>query len=1424
MSYKEKFEGWDNISISDLLVAYRKAKADCFFDSNFPVTINFSEYEKHLSENLNKLLTNLKSGGGFKNLNYLLGSHRILPKKLGLSPKKADYKKSHTHFSEPSRAFDYLVKTHNLVPEFRVVGDFPVDMHIISALWINTVGHKFDACLNNNNVYGARLRRIRDGDKSGNKNEKKRFHISVIGSFQQYFQPYRSWRNDGLKAIRNGLKDEKGSIIAVSLDLKSYYHLLCPDFIASRDFQEAVGVSLESEEADFTTQISEFLCKWSDSAKEFIKSITGCISEAEINGGLVIGLAASRIISNVALYKWDQLICSKLSPLHYGRYVDDMLLVMRDPPLKEGIGDSSSFMKFLSEEFGKNDDGGNFLHEKKGSEEVWEIKLGRLFNNSKIELQTSKQKLFILKGQSGHDLIDSIEKEISELSSEHRLMPDSLQFERSAATKALTAAENVAEEADTLRRADGLVMRRLGLSLQMRHAETLAHDLPKSAWIQPRKQFYDLLYNHVLRADTIFTYYKYLPRLLGLAIHLKDWLQAGRIINKSYKIILQLSVNSENKVRINGADYEVNKELYKVVWKNLQESLTVLFLDVIASSYPVDLLGKKSHRVRSKKISNFDFDSGLHERILSTGLDEKALRIFFSDLARVPYKRFFNTQFSFNHNALNELMTNPYLEEQSHIYKIFEETRLISLNYLKDFLTNTQELRLKQNDGNEPLLPFLFPTRALTPSEIAEYAPRCIGAGRSPLKLWANYVQAIRGVWVLPDSLNAADIEETSAARRFIEIGNKKLTEVTVAITNFAVSKDSWKASAKNDPDLTLNRYTQLSALVNQVIKLDPPPNYLLLPELSLPLAWVDSIANRLQSSGISLIAGTEYRHMSDNIIRSEACLVLSDDRLGYPSFIKAWQPKICPSIKEKLSLEDDFRKKWQPLQFFTDQERSKPIYIHNDFHFGVMVCSEFLNGKERISFQGQVDGLMVLAWNQDLETFSTLIESCALDVHTYAILVNNRLHGDSRMRSPAKKNFERDVARLRGGKNDFCVTVKLDISKLREFQSLEDYIAVKNELFKPIPSGFDLLHTRRYHPYSEHDILEEILLLEAGNSTKKTNYDNKLYFPIIPDEEVREKFREEILNCFINDEIRDVENAIEEAFSNIGNKIRFGYRLNYEILWHGEAGYVHNYKSGTTLKWGKGKIKSDNKYAYREISKKDWEEQVRIGNKKLISEKHVMHEKIAEKAKKLFESYGDQRSVDSYLGRKGLSDLKIRNIKYHNEILILPLMDINNKIWSLQFIGKDSSKILMKNGKKLGNFFILQGTDKSLNVLDKKIIYLVEGFATAGTIYQATDQCVIVCFDAYNIEHVLLNLIKKFPTKEYIVAADNDLWKDKNTGKEIAEALLQKYRDQINIKIKLPQFNLDDKDKSPTDFNDLHKLRGIEEVRKQLGIDNNLE
>ena len=59
MSYKAEFMGWENLQLKDLLVAYRKAKADCFFENTFPTAVKFAEYEQNLLTNLKVLLKNL---------------------------------------------------------------------------------------------------------------------------------------------------------------------------------------------------------------------------------------------------------------------------------------------------------------------------------------------------------------------------------------------------------------------------------------------------------------------------------------------------------------------------------------------------------------------------------------------------------------------------------------------------------------------------------------------------------------------------------------------------------------------------------------------------------------------------------------------------------------------------------------------------------------------------------------------------------------------------------------------------------------------------------------------------------------------------------------------------------------------------------------------------------------------------------------------------------------------------------------------------------------------------------------------------------------------------------------------------------------------------------------------------------------------
>lgn len=1071
MRQPKNFSGWSGVSLDDLLVAYRKAKADCFFENTFPSATNFAEYEQNLIANLEKLLKSLHRNQGFSGNHDLYGEIRLMPKKLSTKPKSAT-DLGHVHFSDPRRSFEHLSSNNELIPEFRVVGDFPVNTHILSALWINKVGHKFDELLDEC-CYGGRLKRVRNDELLG-KNSPKSFHIRSIGSFVPYFHRYQKWRNDGLTAIRGELEKDQ-DVIAVTLDLKSYYHSIDPMALASDGLAESLGLKLSEDEKTFTLELAKFLDLWSEQAKKYVQKFE--IVNKSIQGGLVIGLTASRIFSNILLHNWDCKFKEKIGPIHYGRYIDDMFIVLRDTGT---INNSEKFMEFLQDRMGNE----YIFREKKldqnqaSKDQVWQIQQGEKIQcKSQIKLQGNKQKLFVLQGRAGLDLLDSIEREIAELSSEHRLMPSPDQLEKSTAAKVLSAAGSVGESADSLRRADGLTIRRLSWALQLRHVETLARDLPSNEWKDQREEFYQFAHNHILRPDTLFEYFTYLPRLLGFAIRMNDWQQAEKVIkeaNKSIDILeskFQLNANTA----INGIEANIGKNL----WRYLKSTLSLLFIDAAIRYYdPEKFLNGKREKKEIRTVELFlkgISDIFLNSNFTSKEFYDKAQLVVMTDLAREPYKLILKRP------VLPSLLNQYSSKKENYALMLMGSTDMLKIEDLKRFLRSTRDTRLatlsKEDRKRESYFPYLFPTRPLSTEEISELAPECVGLlsvnnmtfEDSPAVIWAKYAQALRGVWVKPTILIAEEeIYSTSkknktASKKYLNIGTNKKSSIVVALSNFKTEDADWAASASDKTNLSKARYSRLSDLINITLKLKPKPDYLLLPELSVPLRWVNSIASRLTSAGISLIAGTEYRHYLKDKIISEACLVLIDNRLGFPAAIRIWQPKLQPAVGEDEKLTAIFGKSWAFSEI--ERKKNKPVYVHNGTHFGVMICSELQNSKARIKFQGDVDALMVLSWNQDLDTFAALIESTALDLHAYTIMVNNRAYGDSRVRSPAKENFMRDLARVRGGDNDFVMAVTLNIDELRKFQSRAKRWPQTGDKFKPLPENYSLAPRRKKLP-----------------------------------------------------------------------------------------------------------------------------------------------------------------------------------------------------------------------------------------------------------------------------------------------------------------------------------------------------------------------
>ena len=179
-----------------------------------------------------------------------------------------------------------------------------------------------------------------------------------------------------------------------------------------------------------------------------------------------------------------------------------------------------------------------------------------------------------------------------------------------------------------------------------------------------------------------------------------------------------------------------------------------------------------------------------------------------------------------------------------------------------------------------------------------------------------------------------------------------------------------------------------------------------------------------------------------------------------------------------------------------------------------------------------------------------------------------------------------------------------------------------------------------------------------------------------------------------------------------------------------------------------------------------------------------------------------------------------IRQNEYNGKKqLIIPLYS-DKKLVNVQTIDEDGNKKFLNGGQKQGAYTII-GDFKQ----NQKGIILAEGFATAASVHEATGKPVVVAFDAGNLKAVSEKLLNVLPENVPVYfAADQD---PSQTGLHKAQAAAEVWGERAQIL--LPEFSpaqiqqyQQEKgaDKVPTDFNDLHKLAGIDAVRERFGLE----
>jgi putative DNA primase/helicase len=201
-------------------------------------------------------------------------------------------------------------------------------------------------------------------------------------------------------------------------------------------------------------------------------------------------------------------------------------------------------------------------------------------------------------------------------------------------------------------------------------------------------------------------------------------------------------------------------------------------------------------------------------------------------------------------------------------------------------------------------------------------------------------------------------------------------------------------------------------------------------------------------------------------------------------------------------------------------------------------------------------------------------------------------------------------------------------------------------------------------------------------------------------------------------------------------------------------------------------------------------------------------HRDARERAQHIWDNSQPASDEHPYLRRKGVKayrlkiyrgDLSINGVRI-DSALVIPLLDSARQLHGLQFITPEGEKRYLPGGRISGCYFRL--------VSKKDIIVIAEGFATAASIHEATGLTTAVAFDAGNLAKVALVLRKKYPTAKIIIAADNDVGTDRNTGVEAARAAAI----SVHGLVAVPEL-----DGRKADFNDLRSARGDSAVQSAI-------
>lgn len=1082
----------NEISKDELIKAYIKLKSHIYYDTNeLFQRRKLAEFETGFNSKEDSINSFIKSqrynlDEEFDKITELINKNHIdrgFEKyfnqiELIYLPKKFNKNDDGENFLSNQR-----IQNDYEIEKITVFADIPIELHLISILWLIKFGYKLDKKLDSSCI-GNRL--ILNKSKSG--------IVKGSGLFKPYFGQYQKWRDQSVLEAQQKLQN--GSKVAfLNLDLKDFFYSV------RLNFDEIENLIFEEEGNKTNSNVHNIF-------KEFHIRFTKLLSDRKYPNKLIenidankvilpIGIASSYVIANYYLSDFDNRIKKLIPQVYYSRYVDDILIVIENPDFEFHKKEKCESVKFSFDNYYENEkvkenitfakNETEYYDKKKVSkterfiletlypivklidlpdelnsnkltnkdDDLCENQVPKIFKITCIEgafFQGEKTLLYYFDNEESTAVIDKLKQELEERASEFRDFPDESIGDGSFDEQAYHLVFDGTE--GKIRTLKDYKEDRYGLSVFL--ANRIFAALRRSKKVDKLEtdkllKLFKGLNNleHFRLWEKVFTFFLVNDNKEGFILFYKHTLLQIKKLNKNNRI-----QNSE------------------IIYNNVADSLMAYFDISVEMSLS---LNPEFIKFKSKEYLDLEIFQNTYKEEL----------YFKNNISLLLPGSFYNYKFRTCNLIRHHYVAHPLLNYTN----AYGNSRL---NLVDRNLPNSKEVtsKLEFSESKQKLSPRLVKfwecciaissftllrrssdffelgderyqyTRIFNNSEFDD--PQEPNNESFILEQAFNLYTKINASHFPANPPNIDDffMREKKCltpptGERDVKVNELHINKVqkfedkpSISIANTQIKLSNIELSIKGKPNLSEQRYLSFTKLLKESRKAEA--NIFILPESSVPYEFVSSLAKYSEKNQMAIIAGLEHWKVEDvcyNFIVSIIPICVN----GVNDAIVIYRLKNHYAHIEELIIRGFGYKVPKPFKYRYDLINWRNLYFTSYY------CFELADTFHRSIFRSKIDLLIASEWNKDTPYFSNIVEALSRDLHCYIAQVNTSQFGDCRLTQPSE-SARKDLMKLKGGKNDTVLVEDLNIRDLREFQLkyFERIKADNDETFKPLPPDWN--------------------------------------------------------------------------------------------------------------------------------------------------------------------------------------------------------------------------------------------------------------------------------------------------------------------------------------------------------------------------------